>query len=126
MLSVGQSTYGGKLRWYESVNCSVCGLRSEADGAGMPPAEIRQRLIERHGLWSVWLHELKSGAATGKVLRNALGMDVRQLALLLKQLPGVAYTGTKGESTWLIELLRAAGESPVLEEATGGGHGVRA
>ena len=114
-LTLGQSSRGGKLWWHESVSCSSCGLHSEADGSGLPPDEVRQRLIATGGAWAVRLSDLKSGAVAGKVLREALGLDMKQLSSLLKQLPGIVYTGTRGESTWLVELLRVAGESPSLE-----------
>jgi hypothetical protein len=114
-LTVGQSSRGGKLRWHESVNCSSCGLHSEADGTGLPPEEVRQHLMATGGIWVVRLSGLKSVAVAGKVLRDALGLDMKQLSSLLKQLPGIAYTGTQGESMWLADLLRVAGESPSLE-----------
>jgi len=42
-------------------------------------------------------------------------MNVREVAKMLKALPGAVYSGTKGEAIWLEGLLEKVGESPVLE-----------
>jgi len=115
MLKVGQSVHRGKLRWYESVNCETCGLRSEADGTGLPPEGIRLKLIEKVGLWRVVLGTPSSLSVVVKVVRDALGLESGDAMRIAKSLPGVLYEGTEGEAQWLEALLKNAGESPRLE-----------
>ena len=45
----------------------------------------------------------------------SLAMNVREVAKMLKALPGAVYSGTKREAIWLEGLLEKVGESPVLE-----------
>jgi len=114
-VSIGQSSLGGNLRWYESVNCGNCGLRIETDGIGFPDAEIRAQLMCVEGVWDVKLIEVKSIVEVLRVCRGALTMNMREVAQRLKALPGPVYSGTMGEAIWLGGLLEKVGESPVLE-----------
>lgn len=116
-LRIGQLTRQGKLRWYETVNCASCNLRSEADGIGMAPQGLREKLIESNGMWQVKLNEPKSTATVVKILRDALSLEMKEAAQIAKGLPGVVYTGTKGEAVWLIELLEKSGEKALLQKA---------
>lgn len=114
-LHLGQSSRHGKLRWYETVNCEQCGLHSEADGTGVPPEEIRKRIIEVTGLWRVNVVEVKSSASLVRVMRDALGLEMKDAARIAKGLPGIVYSGTRGEGDWLVELIEKAGEHAVLQ-----------
>lgn len=115
-LRVGQSNQSGKLRWYEVINCSSCGLHSEADGVGIAPSEIRNLLIKMHGLWAIRIDDIKSTANILKVLRSSLSLDMKDASSLIKILPGSVYSGTKAEAEWLANLLIKAGEVPTLEQ----------
>lgn len=113
-LKVGQLNFRGKLRWFESVSCDTCGLRSEADGVGLPPSKIRELLIESDGEWRVAISEIKSKANVVKVLQSALSMDMKAAFALLRTEAKTVFVGTKSESLWLAALLEAAGERPIL------------
>ena len=117
-LEVGQANYQGTLRWYESVKCHNCGLRSEADGEGFPPEEFRDRLLQNSGRWEVRLDPVKSPATVAKVVRTALSLSMQDAAQLLKQLPGSVYVGTEVEAAWLAEQLAKAGESPMIASSS--------
>lgn len=114
-LEIGQLNYRGKLRWYESVNCGNCDLRSETDGVGFPPDEVRERLIALDGLWCVRLDEIKSIAGVVKILRYVFLFEMKEAVLKTKNRPATLYCGTRGEGDLLFELLKELGESPVLE-----------
>lgn len=116
-LRIGQLARQGKLRWYETVNCANCNLRSEADGIGIAPQRLREKLIEANGVWQVIVNEPKSNAKVVKVLRDALALEMTEAAQIAKGLPGVVYTGTKGEASWLIGLLEISGEQALLQRA---------
>lgn len=113
-LSIGQMNFRGKLRWLESTNCDKCGLRSEADGVGFPPSNIRKLLIESDGEWYVIMKDVKSTASVVKILQAALSLDMKAAISLLRTETNVVFRGTKSESLWLVELLEAAGEFPMM------------
>jgi hypothetical protein len=115
-LRIGQLSYRGSLRWYESVSCAVCGLQREADGVGFPPDEIRQRIADSSGLWEVRLLELSSKAMAAKVIRDALSMKVRDALEVFSKQSGIVYVGTFEEANWIAGLLSEAGESPSVEK----------
>lgn len=113
-LSIGQMSFRGKLRWHESANCDKCGLRSEADGVGFPPSNIRELLINSGGEWCVIMKDVKSTATVVKVLQAALSLDMKAAIALLRTEENVIFRGTKSESLWLVELIEAAGEFPMV------------
>lgn len=114
-LAVGQRSYRGKLRWYETVSCTCCGLHSEADGIGIPPEEIQQKIIHTDGLWQLHILQLKSKANAVKVIRDALSLEMKDVSQLAKGLPGNLFTGTREEALWIADLLIKVGESPIIE-----------
>ena len=114
-LKFGQTNFRGKLRWFESVNCDNCGLRSEADGTGFPSEKLRSSLIEGDGEWSIVLTEVNSTASVVAVLRSELSLDMKAALELLKTEPRLIFRGTRSESLWLGQLLEEAGESPSLQ-----------
>ncbi|MFT3857805.1 MAG: hypothetical protein QM742_10025 [Aquabacterium sp.] len=116
-LRVGQLIRQGKLRWYETVNCDSCNMRSESDGIGIAPQSLREKLIASNGVWQVKVNEPKSTTTVAKVVRDALALEMKEAVQMAKGLPGVVYTGTKSEANWLIDLLEKSGEQALLQEA---------
>ena len=114
-LRIGQSVHRGKLRWYETVNCANCGLRSEADGLGFPAENIRLKIIEKAGLWQVAMGTPAMLPSFVKTIRDALGMESLDAMRVAKSLPGPVYAGTHSEVQWLGALLSDTGESPQIE-----------
>ena len=113
-LELGQLSVRGELRWFESTKCKQCGLNSEADGFGFPPEEIRNWLIKNEGRWLVKIDDVKSMVNAVKVLRLALLIDAKTALSLLRSESKIIYSGTKGESLWLLKLLEESGELPSL------------
>jgi len=114
-LRIGQSAFRGELRWYESLNCQQCGLRTEADGIGFPPAEIREQIISSHGHWKLDLPDVKSIAAVARVLREQFSLRTKEaLAVLRARDEQGIYKGTNAEVSWLSSLLEKAGEAPQI------------
>jgi hypothetical protein len=113
-LKIGQVNFRGQLRWFESVNCDKCGLRSEVDGVGFPSSKLHEMLIQSDGEWVVAMKEVNSTASVVKVLRSALLLDMKVALALLKTESKVIFRGTRSESLWLGQLLEEAGELPEL------------
>jgi hypothetical protein len=113
-LRIGQINFRGELRWFESTNCDKCGLRSEADGVGFPPLNIRELLIDNDGEWCVIMKDVKSTASAVKVLQAALSLDIKAAIALLRTETKAVFRGTKSECLWLVELLEAAEEFPIM------------
>lgn len=114
-LHVGQSVFREELRWYESLNCDECGLRTEADGIGFPPACIRERIVSINGNWKLELTHIKSIPAVAKVLREHLSLGAKEVLGILRAQSGEGvYRGTKAEVLWLSNLLEKAGEAPQI------------
>jgi hypothetical protein len=110
-MSIGQTVQGGKLRWYETVNCEICGLQTEADGIGRPPESIRKLLLSNEGRWVVRTADECAAAGIGLVLRRLLSLDLPMIAGALKSLPLITLCMTKTEAQWLTDALLAAGHS---------------
>jgi predicted RNA-binding Zn-ribbon protein involved in translation (DUF1610 family) len=110
-LRIGQSAFRSQLRWYESVDCNKCGLRTEADGVGFPSVDVRERILSATGYWKLTLTTLKSIPAVAKALREHLSLDAKEALPVLKA-GGDVYRGTKAEVLWLADFLKDAGENP--------------
>lgn len=112
-LRVCQSVLREELRWYEYVNCSRCGLRTESDGLGFPPAGIREGIIAANGHWKLVLTNVRSIPAVAKVFREHLDLGAKEvLAVLQVQNDEGIYKGTNAEALWLSNLLQKVGEVP--------------
>jgi hypothetical protein len=110
-LCIGQSSVDGRLRWYESVYCSNCGLVTEADGVGFPPAEIRNWLLATGGEWAVTMTSVNSIPALIKAVKEHISVEPASLLRALKREgPKVVYAGTRGEAIWLSKILARLGE----------------
>jgi hypothetical protein len=96
----GQTIINGTLRWYRS-GTGADGAPFEEDGIGFPPEYIRHQLIGQQGAWSVVVDEVINKPAVVRIVRKLLGLDMASSAKLLKEIPGVIYTGTKAEAEWV-------------------------
>lgn len=119
-LSIDETNFRGKLRWYESVNCDHCGLRSEADGVGFPPAKIKELILKRDGYWTVKIEKIMSLASVVKILQSALLIDRKAAVALARSDSHIVFEGTSTESLWLAELLKEIGEHPIISSTESG------
>lgn len=107
-VSVGQSVYDGKLVWHKGYSCPICGGKAEEDGRGSAPYDIRSAILQRDGEWALRMDDAGSGITTGlKLLRQALNLSLREIAVLRKRLPGDVVTGTRAEMERLKAILSA-------------------
>lgn len=113
-LRIAQSVFHSLLVWNESLDCERCGLRTEADGTGLPPMEIRDRMLSIDGEWSVVMKEARSTRSVAEILRKHLSLGPQNIVDLLRnQSEMEIYRGTRVEAYWLIDLLKAIGEEPM-------------
>lgn len=91
---VGQSTYSGCLRWYESFHCAHCGAAFESDGGADPPENMRAALLAEGGTWALVVDRVPRVAVA---LRAVLGLTVAEAVTLAGRLPGRVATGTQAE-----------------------------
>ena len=117
-LRIGEAHIRGQLKWFESVNCEVCGLRTEADGAGIAPAYIRDELMKLQGTWCLQLVPVTSKVHAAQVLRESLGLDIGSSLQAVRSADGCVYSGTKTECLWLSERLAQIGETPEISPLT--------
>src|SRR5262245_63337991 len=117
MSSVGQFLVNGLLRWTASYYCPDCvESRVEANGGGLPPSDIRNRLLAKYGWWSlaIYIDKLKSVTVLGDAL--ALSQDDRDG--LVNLVPAIVIFGTRTEMDWLVLILSTAQVEGFLEPAS--------
>jgi hypothetical protein len=107
----GESLYTGKLRWYGSCSCKVCGPVVEADGVGFPSEDVRATIISESELWRVQLDRAEPKAVVAKVFRDALSVSPKDAISLASRDRKAIWEGTKVEVEWLVRLLKDAGIS---------------
>ena len=112
-VSTGQKSCGGHLYWFESIHCQGCGLAQEADGEGVPPENIRRRILEAEGEWNLLIPAPRSTQRIAGILRQLLDCSLAQALAKAKSAAPVA-TGTKAEMSWMADSLSAAGEEPAV------------
>jgi hypothetical protein len=123
MSSVGQFLKNGLLRWTASYYCPDClESRVEAEGGGLPPSDIRTRLLAKYGWWrlAIYIDKLKSVNILGDAL--ALSQDHRHA--LVELMPAIIILGTKTEMEWLALILADAQVQGFLEPAPDGPAGI--
>jgi hypothetical protein len=104
---VGQSIWGGQLRWRESRHCFACGCATETDNHGLPPLKVRHAMLKEDGQWSLRVIDSPaSKSRLAQVVSQALNVSPAAVARLLKKIPAEIATGTSIEMHWLGQLLK--------------------
>ena len=113
--AVRQRITAGGLAWSMSVSCPFCGDRSELDGEGLPPSDIRQRLLHESGWWEIRVSDSKAILRALQVLRTSLALPDASLLRLRGIAPQGAIRGTKTEMEFVLAQLSAAGVAATIE-----------
>jgi len=95
--NVGDSLYGGILRWYVSYKCEGCGCAVESDGRDEMPSEIKEAIIKEEGMWGIFLQDEKELAKVTYILKKELGFTLEQIKEIKAKLPNELISGTKNE-----------------------------
>lgn len=107
-----QILFGSKLVWSESLACSACGYRHEADDYGYPPNEYRDAILASEGVWTVVVLPGSDRRAVASVLRGALGLELREAVVAARSACAAIsgwWKGTECEAAWLVGLLAERG-----------------
>lgn len=104
---VEQFIINGRLLWYRTLYEDGQEVET-SDGFGFPPEWIRNKLLLRDGHWDLLVDPESKIKAVYK-LKKFLDLKHDDVALLLKTLPGVAFSGTKYEALWLQQMLHNEG-----------------
>lgn len=94
--------------WYVVSRCTVCGMRLEVSSYGTPPASVREAIVGQQGRYGLRIDdEPENLVATLKILRDVLGLTLKETVRLKPHIPGgVVDTGTRAEMQWLVQALR--------------------
>jgi hypothetical protein len=96
--SVGQNVRRGKVNWFLSYKCPICGNVIEEDGVDETPAEIRNVIISQEGEYGLIVPEnTQNVTALIATIRKTLNLDLKDASNLKKLIPGVILKGTKEE-----------------------------
>lgn len=99
-----------KLRWEVEQACDACGIIVEDGAWGAAPECVRQPLLSKYGQGFVRIEGLIDyGGKLLKVFREIFGQSIKEAKSSAQELGGVGWRGTKVESSFVAEALKAAG-----------------
>jgi hypothetical protein len=109
-VTVGQAVHDRELVWHKGYSCPLCGSRTEEDGRGPAPDDLRCAVLHQEGRWALELTVAGTRATIAlKLLRQALNLSLGEIGESRKRLPGVVVTGTRAEMDRLLAILSAEG-----------------
>jgi len=93
---------GGRLRWYESQNCTICDYATEADGDGPLPGELRDELMAKEGKWQLCIKPYSHKTALVlRAIQKTLGLSLEEVTPYRERIPGCIADGTRTEMNYL-------------------------
>lgn len=107
--NVGDSLYGGVLRWYISYKCERCGCAVESDGRDEIPSEIKEAIIKEEGRWGIFINDEKDLTKVTYILKKELGFTLEQIKEIKTNLPNELISGTKNEIIRINNILNQKG-----------------
>jgi len=104
----GQTERPDEILWYRSWSCSSCGFQLEEDG-DETPEEIREILIATDKGWLLTISESSRSASSFKVLKGVIGLSLKDISKIRKDIDGVILKGTKIEVSFYLRKCREQG-----------------
>jgi len=104
----GQNERPDEVLWYRSWSCSNCGFQLEEDG-DETPEEIRAILIEAEKNWRLTIDEASRNASAFKIIKDVIGMSLKDISKIRKDSEGVVLRGTKVEISFYLRKCRELG-----------------
>lgn len=106
---VGQQLrYGAEVWWCGDFHCDGCDAAAALDGYRATEEE-RRRLLQADGRWALTVPEEARDRVllAARTLREALGLELREVPALVRAMPGQVWAGTRCEMTALARRLGA-------------------
>ena len=114
-----QSFSVGPLRYSAGTRCRACGYSLELDGPA-PPEDVRARLLEAHGRWSVRLAAAGPRHVEVVLLLCEMARLEKRAAVKLSKTPNAdVFVGTVVECAYWAAKLGAAGAAVDVVAALG-------
>jgi transposase-like protein len=107
-IKCGQVDRRDGLYWFRSWDCLSCGFKLEEDGEETPE-ELRAILKEKEGCWVLVVSEDKKSAEAFKVIKDVIGLSMKDIAKLRKDTIGRVYSGTQKETEHYFRRCRESG-----------------
>jgi len=115
----GERTVGVELRWWTSTSCLACVSRSEGDGTGSLPLDLRAIEIAKAGSFHILVHTDDVPTVLMR-LRKTLSIDLRETAALMHALPCPLFSGsTRAEAERLRVVLQGVADVTICEDKYG-------
>jgi hypothetical protein len=113
---IGQHVWpDDRLAWSRSNACGACGVTTEEDGSGEPPATIRQLLLEKEGTWGMLLSKSSDKLSAVAMLRKLFEFDLKAATALLRSPSLELWRGTQVECIWLGKHMQRIGIETAVE-----------
>jgi hypothetical protein len=113
---VGENLIDGELRWHASRREG--GVPVEEDGVGIPPEQVRRRLIQESGEWETVLTSVPERNKAAHLLREKLNLSLAQAVERTQTMPIVVFKGTRVEAQWVADWLRDIGGRCLVRPAS--------
>ena len=115
-ISIGQIAESHQLRWSLSYDCQYCDFVMEMDDVGLPPEEIREKIMQQIGVWQLIIPEVEysNKARLLKALRRIFNLSIQEVSRFSQQNP--IYKGTKIEVEWYQKLLEYEGINSIVKQ----------
>ncbi|MEL6344189.1 MAG: hypothetical protein AAFV53_13800 [Myxococcota bacterium] len=66
------------LSWWTRISCPMCQTVAEDGGDGYPPEDIRQRLMQAHGIWGLKIPRQQDRHRALVCLRRTLDFSLQE------------------------------------------------
>lgn len=115
-VSIGQIAESHQLRWSLSYDCQYCDFVIEMDDTGLPPEEIREKIMQQFGVWQLIIPEVEYSykAKLFKALRQIFNLSIQEVSGFSQKSP--IYKGTKVETEWYKQLLDREGIKSIIKQ----------
>lgn len=107
--NVGDSLHNGKLKWYLSYNCVLCGNAVECDGIDSLPQDIKDAIIAQDGKYALILHNIKELSKAVYILKKQFAHDFERPNHLQTDSIIELTDGTKNEIYFIYGILTKMG-----------------
>lgn len=115
-VSIGQIAGIHQLQWSLSYDCQYCDFVMEMDDVGLPPEEIREKIMQQCGVWQLIIPDAEYSykAKLFKALRKTFNLSIQEVSRFSQKNP--IYKGTKVETEWYQQLLEYEGINSIVRQ----------